>query len=150
MLKNAELIVEHYGYVPSFHDAHLLALRYRMRNRSLLGEFYVYDMANEGKWRQDWDTTGDLHMYVTLRWNDVFKLDYLLGNNAIHQMEFKGIEDGVETSFTDQETFLDCKIFSASVEVISAQVVEERYARGNEVAAGYFRPLDPIEITFEE
>lgn len=84
-------LVSAFGRVPSFHDAHLLAIEGSAASASL--RLYVYEPPAPGLWKQDWDD--DLHVVCTLRFVEVQEFRLVLKNNWLYRMAFEQADDCV-------------------------------------------------------
>lgn len=124
-IEGAERLIQSYGYMPSFHDAHVLAVR--LGGKVIEMELYVYESPASGLWKQDWDA--DLHCLVTLRWSEISLFDISVSSVWLDSMSFQSKGQNIETRLVDQDSGVTGNIVSRTLEVLAVEPATERFRR---------------------
>jgi hypothetical protein len=101
-----------FGFVPSFHDPRVLELSL-IAPDTLTIKLYVYDLTEEGKWKQDWDR--DLHVIVTISFLGITEFELKLSDRWLNRIDFKEQDGYVETSIEEIATDATSRLTSRSV-----------------------------------
>ena len=115
-----------YGFMPSFHDAHVLSIR--RVGRDLCIKLYVYDLPGG---IQNPTAKDDRHCVAELIWKDVRKAELFITDNWLNDVEFFESPNELVTKLHDMESGQVGVIEAASVSVASLETpVEEFKAPG--------------------
>jgi len=115
------LLEKEFGYVPSFHDAHVIGVS--SSGADLTVTLYVYDTpAGE---------SDDKHVIASLHWKNIRSADLFLTDHWLDEMRNVETSDGVRSELIDQATGMVGVIEAESLAVSSIEPPKEKFQGPN-------------------
>lgn len=120
LIQRAEILLDHYGYYPTFHDAHVVSIAPQSQDQSVSIVFEYSDLVGTPPYTSD---RGTFASKIVLKWKGVTETDLDLYGNDIHRFSIERIGQLLRTEFRSGWG-ISGHIVSKDIEVISIEPSE--------------------------
>lgn len=115
-ISGSEKLYEIYGYYPTLHDAHVLAIDCNFEKKEICITFYYSDLVGKA------DTS--VLTLITLCWGNIVEADFIPDGNNIYHVGLKFVDNLFETKFAD--AYFDGKILCEYIKVAEIVIESDR------------------------